>query len=291
MPLKFNGAWRFTPPADGEFINRTIPESMVSECIDLIGRVATQGDAQDVLEHFKGYFCKTYGAPHSWSSSASWALTDLWQCARSAAENAPLFIEAFHDACESFRSDGEEVFAPDADMINAMLAKHRLGYEVRPPRLLARENISHIIKVEERPASLAEQAFETLQSSLARSEQLLSQGHGREAVQESLWLLESVTTAFRGVDSGTGTVSGKYFNQIVKDLRAMNRGSSLEHILGWITALHGFMSSPTGGGVRHGLDLRAGVSISDNEARLFCNLIRSYLAFLLGEHQRMVNGK
>ena len=40
--------------------------------------------------------------------------------------------------------------------------------------------------------------------------------------------------------------------------------------------------------MRHGLDLREGVPITDNEARLFCNLIRSYVGFLLTEHERMV---
>jgi hypothetical protein len=29
----------------------------------------------------------------------------------------------------------------------------------------------------------------------------------------------------------------------------------LNQVLGWMTALHGYLSSPTGGGVRHGLDL------------------------------------
>jgi hypothetical protein len=52
-------------------------------------------------------------------------------------------------------------------------------------------------------------------------------------------------------------------------------------------SVHGYLSSPTGGGVRHGLDLQEGVQVSENEARLFCNLIRSYVGFLLVEHERM----
>jgi hypothetical protein len=71
-------------------------------------------------------------------------------------------------------------------------------------------------------------------------------------------------------------------------LRDIDPGGNLRRVLDWIGGLHGYLSSPTGGGVRHGLDLDAGVPISDNEARLFCNLIRSYLSFLLVEHQRLV---
>lgn len=38
----------------------------------------------------------------------------------------------------------------------------------------------------------------------------------------------------------------------------------------------------TGGGVRHGVDLREGVALQINEARLYCNLIRSYILSLRG---------
>jgi hypothetical protein len=67
------------------------------------------------------------------------------------------------------------------------------------------------------PTSLAEQAQELIQQSQAQSEQLLLEGRPRQAVQEVLWLLETVVTAFRGLDAGAGTVQGKYFNTIVAD--------------------------------------------------------------------------
>jgi len=133
MPLKFKGAWRFNPPADGRFVNGAIPSGAIQDCIDLIMKVATQGDRQEVLEHFKGYFCAATGASHSWSSNASWAETDLWAYARTAAANAPLFIEAFYDACQSFPGDDADRFAPDAGMINGILVKHNIGFEIRPP--------------------------------------------------------------------------------------------------------------------------------------------------------------
>ena len=48
--------------------------------------------------------------------------------------------------------------------------------------------------------------------------------------------------------------------------------------------------SPTGGGVRHGADLKAGIPMQPNEARLFCNLIRSYISYLMAEHERLSKG-
>jgi hypothetical protein len=289
MPLKFPGSWRFAPPADSRFVNATIPRDALQDFIDLVMKVATQGDQQDVLEHFKGYFCTVYGATHVRSSTASWALTDLWRDAEQAAENAPLFIEAFYDACESFGHGDPDLFAPDVAMINAILAKHGVGYEIRLPRLEPRGDLTPLVAVPEAPPTLAERAADLLQGSLSRSEQLLAEGHGREAVQESLWLLETVATGFRGIDSGTGSVEGRYFNQIVRDLRRIKPGTSLEQVLAWMTTLHGYLSSPTGGGVRHGLDLNTGVVVEPNEARLYCNLIRSYLSYLLVEHERLIS--
>jgi hypothetical protein len=282
--------WRSGFPVHGDLSPLRMPAFLTRlfrECIDLIKKVTSQGDPQDVMEHFKKYFCTAAGASHSWSSNASWAETDLWSYARQAGANAPLFIEAFHAACTSFVGDDPDVWAPDTDMINEVLARHGIGYIIKPPRLEPREDVAAVVVVPPPPPTLAERAVELLQGSLNRSDELLSQGRGREAVQESLWLLETVSTAFRGVETATGTVEGKYFNKIVRDLQALEPDGSLKRVLDWIGTLHGYLSSPTGGGVRHGLDLDAGVQIGDNEARLFCNLIRSYLSYLLVEHQRL----
>jgi len=291
VPLGFPGRWRFNPPSNaGGFFNDVIPAGAITEFVGLIMRVATQGNRREVLEHFKGYFCRACGTTHVWSSNVGWAETDLWTFATQAAHNAPLFIEAFYDACESFREDDDpDVFAPDVEMINAMLARHDIGYVLQPPRLELRgaEAAAPLIRVEEPPPTLAEHAAQILAESLGRSDQLLAQGRDREAVQESLWLLETISTAFRGVETETGTIAGRYFNQIARELRQASRGTTLERVLAWTTTLHGYLSSPTGGGVRHGIDLRAGAEIGPAEARLFCNLIRSYLSFLLREHERL----
>ena len=284
--LKFEPRWRFKPPPDGKYKNSAIPRDALSEVEQLIGKVATQGERWDILEHFKGAFCRACGASHSWSSSESWAESDLSSYMTNAAENAPVFLEAFYDACETFRGQG--LFAPDAHMINELCEKHNVGYVLHPPEMLLREAVvASSVPVLERPPTVAEEALELLQQSLQRSEGLLAEGHNREAVQETLWVLESLTTAFRGVESAGDSVRGKYFNEIVRDLRRLAKGSSLERVLKWVTALHGFLSSPTGGGVRHGLDLNTGVPIGPSEARLFCNLIRSYVSYLLVEHERL----
>jgi hypothetical protein len=192
-----------------------------------------------------------------------------------------------HSLLKPFRKGKPDWFIPDTTIINQVLVRHNIGYEIRPPDLLLRENEMPPVSVPERPLSLAERAVGVFQASLQRSEQLLSEGRPREAVQEVLWLLETVTTAFRGVETDSGTIEGKYFNQIVRDLRIKRPGTTLERTLDWVMSLHGYLSSPTGGGVRHGVDLNLGVELGQNEGRLFCNLVRSYLAFLLAEHERL----
>jgi hypothetical protein len=126
--LTFNGSWRFDNPG-------SIPAGVARDFSDLIGRIATQGDQQTILEHFKAFFAPAAGTTSSWSSSASWAETDLQRYMDEASENAPLFIEAFYDACESLRAKGLAV--PEVNVINRTLAKHNAGYEIRPPDLIS----------------------------------------------------------------------------------------------------------------------------------------------------------
>ena len=279
--LKFNGTWRFDSPGQ-------MAGAAVNDFSALIGKVAAQGEQQRILEHFKSYFASAVGGASSWSSNASWAHTDLDNYISQAAENAPLFIEAFFDACDALQKRCPDIVVPDATRINRVLATHETGYTVEPPNLIAR-NPEAAIEVTERAASLDQQAQDLIQASLRQSEALLAEGRYRQAVQEVLWLLETVSTAFKGLDAGSGTVQGKYFNKIAEDLRKHQKGRTLEQVLNWATALYGYLSSPTGGGIRHGSDLRAGVATQQAEARLFCNLIRSYISFLLSEQERLRN--
>lgn len=280
--LKFNAAWRFDSPG-------RIPDDVARAFSDLIGRIASQStDRQPILEHFKGYFARAAGFASSWSTNESWAETDLDRYIGSAGDNAPLFIEAFYDACEALRRSEPNVGIPDVSRLNRVLAENDAGYDIQPPDLIPR-NPHTTITVPARVASLDEQAQELIQNSLSESERLLSEGRNRAAVQEVLWLLETVSTAFRGLETNSGTVQGRYFNRIAEDLRRQHRGTTLDQALAWLGNLHGFLSSPTGGGIRHGADLSTGIAVQANEARLFCNLIRSYVSYLMSEHERLRN--
>jgi hypothetical protein len=287
MSLKFKGEWRFEPPPDGEYVTQTIPEQAIEEFVAMVGRLSPQGDRWSTLELFKEHFRHASGGTYWRSSSVDFAEYDLLQAAVAAAKNAPLFIEAFFDACRSFEDGHEERYAPDELRVNATLVKYDVGFEIRGDRLLLRGEAPPLIAVDAAPPTLAEKSAELIQQSLNRAEELLRQGKGREAVHQSLWLLETVSTAFKGLETENGTVEGRYFNRIVKELRAAERGGTLDRVLEWAVALHGYLSSPTGGGVRHGVDLSEGARMTENAARLFCNLIRSYVGFLLAEHERM----
>ncbi|PBC21272.1 hypothetical protein CK226_20785 [Mesorhizobium sp. WSM4311] len=274
--MKMESSWRFDTPGP-------MPSEAVREFDTLIGKVVAQGNRWRMLEHFKGYF----GASGS-SSSESWAESDLNSFMSQTAENAPLFIEAFYEGCEALRGD-DGIAVPDVGRMNRILKEHGVGYEIRPPELVA-VGFHEPISVPERYQSLDEQAQDIVQQSLQQSEKLLAEGHPRQAVQEILWLMESVVTAFKGLSAGNSTIEEKYFNKIAQELRAKKKGQTIEQVLTWLTTLHGYLSSPTGGGVRHGVDLKSGITINADEGRLYCNLIRSYVTFLMAEHYRMSRG-
>jgi hypothetical protein len=195
--LKFaNSSWRFDSPG-------RIPRGVADEFSRLIGQIAGPGDTQSILERFKSGFASAAGSESTmWSSSVSWARTDLETYMDQAGANAPLFIEAFYEACESLRSENVDV--PDLALINRILVNHEAEYEVRPPNLILRGDTGEAVEVPAKPPSLDHEARETIQKSLAASEQFFSAGQYRQAVQEVLWLLETVSTAFQGIDTGTG---------------------------------------------------------------------------------------
>lgn len=272
MGLTMPTAWRYGSPG-------AMPPPAANAFNSLVHTIAGQTDSSwAIFELFKAKFSGGY----SRSSSESWAIGDLHTGMMAAAENAPAFISAFWDGCEQVRADHPEVGLPDADVINQILYLHELPYELRPPELLARHPQTPIA-VQALERSVGEQAFALIHASLDQADRLLLEQRPRQAVQEILWLLETVATAFHGQESGTGTIEGKYFNEIVRNLRNNNRGSALAEALGWMSKMHGFLSSPGGGGVRHGTQLAADVSPSIREAHLYCNLTRSYINYLLAE--------
>ena len=72
---------------------------------------------------------------------------------RRAVANAPLFIEAFYDACEALRKKHPTFAVPDVTRINRVLFENEAGYEIQPPDLISRSPQAPII-VPERTASL-----------------------------------------------------------------------------------------------------------------------------------------
>lgn len=277
--LNFEARWRFETPG-------SIPLGVIHKFNDYIGRIAAQGERWDILEHFKGYFGGAAGRTSSWSSSESWADSDLSSYMHQAAENCLMFVEAFYDGCNTLRAQHPEFGIPDLGIINRVLRENETGLEIRPPNLVF-INPQQTIIAAPHVLSLDEQAQDLIQHSLKESEKLLVEGRNRLAVSEILWLLETVSTAFRGVDTGTGTVQEKYFNKIVWSLRKHHKGKMLDQVLDWVQTLHGYLSSPTGGGIRHGQDIKSVVDMQAGEAALYCNLIRSYINFLMLEHARL----
>jgi hypothetical protein len=157
---------------------------------------------------------------------------------------------------------------PDAEYINAVLEKFDIGYVLEPPFLKLRQG-----------AQLVPVSTSSLFDNAHRAKQLLNEGRPREAVQSSLFLLESVATAFKNVGA-----KGSYFNEIAKHLKTEHQGKVFARVLDWGTALQGFLSAPKGGGVRHGMDIDHD-PIEHHEAELFCNLIHSYVNFVIVEYE------
>lgn len=276
--LQFDGRWRFDSPGP---IEPAVREGFR----ELINRISGQGARKAILEHFKARFAAAASTQYWPSTNERFASDDLDREMEQASENAPVFIEAFWDACEDLRTRNPAMVLPDPARINRVLLDADAGYQLDPPMLVATR--VHIpISVPEAPPSLDVQAQAIINQALHASERSLSEGDGRQAVQEVLWLLETVSTAFRDPDIFDGSIQGRYFNKIIGELRHRGRGHQ-EQILQWMMTLHGDLSSPTGGGVRHGVDLKEGLALHIDEARLYCNLIRSYLTFLIAEHERL----
>ena len=276
--LDFEGKWRLETPGP-------VADDAGWEFNLLIERICGQGNRKNLLEHFKYHFAPAAGAQYYPSSNESWATSDLDELVSKAFENAPLFIEAFYEACCELEKNHPEMELPSVTRINQILSNASMGFRIDPPRLIATR--SHVpISVPNEVSSLDTKAKNIIRNALDASEKALNEGNGRQAVQEVLWLLETFSTAFRNDKILDGSIHGRYFNKIIDELK--NRGEDHQkQIFKWMMALHGYLSSPTGGGVRHGVDLNEGREFGIAEAHLYCNLIRSYLTFLIAEHERL----
>lgn len=274
--LNFESSWRFNSPGP-------ISREVVNDFYDFIAKIARS--EHGLLEHFKRYFAGAAGLTSHRSSNYSWADSDLQNYMDHAGKNAPLFIEAFYDACEDLKDPSDPIPVPDLRTINNVLAKHETHFRIEPPNLIHTVGMGPI-SAPEIPPTLEEEVQTLIKVSFDESKKLLAEGRHRLAVQELLWLLESVTTVFQGTGEGENTIKGKYFNDLVKDLRNKNRGKSLDMALKWLTELHGYLSAPNGGGIRHGMHLKEGVATTAEEARYYCDFIITSISFLLAEYKK-----
>jgi hypothetical protein len=279
--LQFDPNWRFNSPG-------TVDPEVVSDILQqVINRIAGDCSRKHILETFKRRFAQSTGTTTIASSSESWAESDLEQLMfESASENAALFAEALHGGLTDVEAMNVNAAIPPWDYVNRFLAPS--GFVISPPHLVTTAQFKPIAVPAHVP-SLDAQANEKIQRSLHDSEHLLASGKNRAAVQEILWLLETISTAFRGVETATGSVTGKYFSKIIADLRNLNRGKTLDRVSAWLDNIYGYLSAPDGGGIRHGATLRND-ELTAGEARLFCDLSRSYITYLLHEHTRLVGG-
>lgn len=111
--------WRFDSPG-------AAPPRLISAVSSIVGRVAGQGDALDIYEHYKRHFAKAAGQPYGPSSSTNWAETDLYRYMEEAAANAALFIEAFVEGSESLASKG--IAVPKPARINRLLEESHTSF-------------------------------------------------------------------------------------------------------------------------------------------------------------------
>lgn len=283
MMLNFNGDWRYEPPSQ-------LPEAAVSAVHGLLLRVSPGGSAQPIYECLKRHFALA-AQRQVWSSSnVSFARQDLLTEMQAAAENEPLFLEALHDGLVALQARWPDLVLPPWTILNQTLQRFGAAFIVEPPNLLPlKEGLT--IAGEPKALSLDAQAREAIKASWREAEALLATGKPRQAVQESMWLLETAVTALRGLPLAETTVQGRYFNRIADEFRARAEGRVMTQVLDWIRPMHGFLSSPSGGGVRHGADVNALKPVLETEARLYCNLARSYVTYFLEEYDRLVAGR
>ncbi len=137
--LTFDPDWRFDSPS-------TIPPGLGEQFFGLIARCATPDLQQELFEHFKRYFAAAAGTTSSWSSSASWAETDLRSYMLEASANAPLFIEAFYDACQALPPNYGR---PNVGRINRLLQDANSGWQIQLPNLVRTDSLTVPIPVEQ----------------------------------------------------------------------------------------------------------------------------------------------
>ena len=197
MPLEMSSELRFPMGA-----SLPISESTIEEFLIVVRRINSTVGKQKIIETFKQYFSRVSGEHYAQSSSLSWAETDLNHHASCASADAPGFIAAFCDACESLENNG--VAVPDNNYINRLLEKHNVPYRILENTLL--ETANYITLPQPSPS-----AATVVTRALADAKALIGQSNASSAIdrvhtalhgyiinlcQESgLEIIENVTTS------------------------------------------------------------------------------------------------
>ncbi len=172
--------------------------------------------------------------------------------------------------------------------MNRVLSEQNTGFVIQPPNLIS-QDAQELINVSEEPLSLDQQAQEIIQQALAQSEKLCLKDMIGQPSRKFYGFSKLSPLPFRGSILTWGPFRG---NTSIRS--PMIYEGSIEEVR-WRRFLTGsrlytvICPRPTGGGIRHGTDLKAGIATQPNEARLFCNLIRSYIGYLIAEHKRLSN--
>ena len=121
-----NPEWERSPPG-------SLPDGAVYTFMNWARGIAAQARVrQDVFEDFKSYFAARRYARSSTEHDAEW---DLHKLMDDAAQNAPVFLAAFADACADFKKMGYKV--PTPDEVNDELA-YRVGFAIEDDTVVQR---------------------------------------------------------------------------------------------------------------------------------------------------------
>jgi len=283
VALNFDIAWELLPPRDGTYINSSVPEDAVESFYQILTKAANRtGDPEEVFYMIRAEFSTALGAPIYRSTSMYFAPADAKSAMDRAAKNAPAFLSAFHGVCEKIAAQFGPKTAPSVAALNRLLEINKIGYVIDPPDLRLREQIE-TVPIE--PSSLLETAHARFSQAIERSHELLKQEKGDEAVSQIWWLLESIVPSFAGLEVDGETVKGAYFNEVTKSLKKLSGDAAVLGVVArWLDALQAYLSGPEEGGIRHGRALHM-EGLKKHEAELFCNLTRSYIAYLLAEYK------
>lgn len=182
-----------------------LPDAAVQDFLGCIRKIHSASGRKHVFELFKRAFCLASGEPYYTSSSEGWAETDLIAAADKAAENAPGFIQAFVDTCETLQS-GDAVF-PDHTLINYLLDKHSAPFRIENGKLVVSSNFVAPPEALQDAASVAAKAF-------AEAAGLVRKGQAPSAIDRihtalHAYLLE--TCGHAGVAVGNDPTTAKLF--------------------------------------------------------------------------------